>query len=199
MEIREILYLIVSYLLGSIPAGYIVVYLSEKKDIRQQGSGNTGATNVWRSKGKLAAIITLVFDVAKGMIPVIYGLNHFPMPLLVIGGGAAAIIGHMFPVYLKFKGGKGIAPLVGVMIILHLPTAALFLATFLAVIVLTRYVSAGSLAGITVAFFYTLFRAPAEFSLLLFIIAILIVIKHRGNIDRLLAGNERKFRWHKHD
>lgn len=199
MEIHEILYLIVSYLLGSISAGYIVFYLAEKKDIRQQGSGNTGATNVWRSKGKVAAIITVLFDVVKGMIPVIYGLNHFHILLLVIGGGAAAIIGHIFPVYLKFKGGKGVAPLVGVMIILHLPTAALFLATFLAVIVLTRYVSAGSLAGITVIFFYTLFRAPAEISLVMFIITILIVIRHRGNIDRLLAGNERKFRWHKHD
>ena len=89
---HEILFLILSYFFGSIPFGFLIFYIFEKKDIRDEGSGNIGATNVFRSKGKTAGIITLILDILKGVLPIVYGLNHFNSPAMVMGGGAAVIV-----------------------------------------------------------------------------------------------------------
>ena len=99
MDSNDILFLVLSYLLGSIPFGYIFFFLSEKKDIREVGSGNIGATNVLRNKGKIAGLTILLLDMLKGALPILYGLKFFDSTLLIVCGGAAAIIGHIFPLF----------------------------------------------------------------------------------------------------
>jgi glycerol-3-phosphate acyltransferase PlsY len=197
LTIHEILFVIFSYLLGSIPCGFIIYYLTEKKDIREKGSGNIGAANVLRTKGKKAAIATLLFDVLKGVLPIVYGMKYFDSPVVVICGGAAAVIGHLFPIYIKFKGGKGVASLAGVFLFYNFPAVIVFLVFFLSAFAFTKYVSAGSTAGVAAVFFYTLFTDIVEVSMLVFILVILIIIKHGSNIKRMIAGTENKLTWKK--
>jgi glycerol-3-phosphate acyltransferase PlsY len=192
---HEIFFIIGCYLLGSIPFGYVVYYLCERKDIRQQGSGNIGAANVLRTGGRGAGLITLVLDMLKGLFAVAYGLRHFDSPVIVMLGGAAVILGHLFPLYLKFKGGKGIACLAGVLIMFDLTAAVVFAAAFCLTLFYTRYVSAGSIAGVTAAFFYVLLTQITGVSTIMLILAILVIVKHRANIQRLTAGTENKFNW----
>jgi len=192
LQSHEILFLVISYILGSIPFGAIIFFVLDKKDIRKEGSGNIGATNMLRTKGKAAGIATLIFDMLKGMIPIIYGLNHFDSQVLVLMAGAAAIFGHIFPVFLKFKGGKGVATFAGVFLIFYFPSMMLFLGVFLIVGILTRFVSLGSILGILSVFFLTLFTQIAEVSVIVLVIVIVILIRHRTNIRRLIQGNENK-------
>ncbi|MCX6557817.1 MAG: glycerol-3-phosphate 1-O-acyltransferase PlsY [Candidatus Aminicenantes bacterium] len=193
MSSHEISFLVLSYLLGSIPFGYLVFYFSEGKDIRSQGSGNIGATNVLRSKGKLAGLLTLALDILKGALPVLYGRSHFDLPWFVLLGALAVLLGHVFPVFLKFRGGKGVASLVGVFLVFYFPALLVFLAVFLLVLRLTRFVSLASLLGTTALFFSILFTQVAEVAMVVFAMLLLIVFRHRANIQRLLAGNELKF------
>lgn len=199
MTLHEIVFLLISYLVGSFPVGFILYFIFEKKDIRSQGSGNIGATNMYRAKGKAAAFTTLGLDMLKGMVPVIYGLSHFDYPLVILGGGAAAVLGHLFPLYIKFKGGKGIATYLGTLAIFHLPAALVFGVAFILAYLPKKYVSAGSLAGVTASFFYLLFTQTAELSMTIFICAILIVSKHHTNIKRIMAGSEAKLIWKDND
>ncbi|MCP5107974.1 MAG: glycerol-3-phosphate 1-O-acyltransferase PlsY [bacterium] len=195
MSQHEIFFIIGCYLLGSVPFGFILYYLYEKKDIRKEGSGNIGASNVMRNKGKTAGIATLILDMLKGIAAVVYGLRHFESPTTVILGGTAVILGHLFPLYLKFKGGKGIASLLGVFLVFNLPAAAAFACLFLPTLYFTRYVSAASIAGVTAIFFITLFTHIAEVSTIVLVMTTLIIVKHRANIQRIMAGTENKFNW----
>lgn len=197
MSTHEIAYILLSYLLGSIPVGFIVYYLSDRKDIRKEGSGNIGATNVLRTKGKCAAILTLLLDALKGIIPVLYGLHHFTSPSVVIIGGAAAILGHLFPVYLKFKGGKGIACFVGVFLVFHYPSAFIFAAIFFTVVYFTRYVSAGSIVGIIAVSLFTFYAQPRTVSIVVSMIALIIILKHYSNLKRILTHTEYQLKWTK--
>ncbi len=197
MSSHEILYVVCSYLLGSIPFGYLIFYFSEGKDIRTLGSGNIGATNVLRSKGKLAGLATLALDILKGALPIVYGRIHFDLPWVILLGGLAVLLGHVFPVFLKFRGGKGVAALVGIFLVFHPPSLLVFLAAFFAALWLTRYVSLGSLLGTTALFFSILFTQVAEASMVAFVMLLLIVFRHRGNIGRLLDGSEHKFAFRK--
>lgn len=199
MSSHEIFYLLFSYLLGSIPFGYLIFFLSEGKDIRASGSGNIGATNVLRSKGKLAGLATLALDILKGALPIVYGRQHFEWPWFVLLGGLAVLLGHVFPVFLRFRGGKGVAALVGVFLVFHFPALLAFLAVFFAVLALTRYVSLGSLLGTTALFFCVLFTRTAEAAMVALAMLLLIAWRHRGNVRRLLDGSERKFAFRKHE
>jgi len=197
--VRPLLVVIIAYLLGSIPFGYLIVRRKLGDDIRQTGSGGTGATNVSRRAGKTAGIITLVLDALKGSLAVLLAMGLSPDVHWIIAAAAiAAIIGHMFPVWLGFRGGKGVATGVGVFLILA-PIALLCAGiVFLGVVLLTRYVSLGSItAAVTIPFFVWLqsvFVAPAAELKWLLIAAILgallIVFAHRGNIGRLARGTE---------
>ena len=195
---HEIMYLIFSYVIGSIPTGFVIFWHSKKDDIRKEGSGNIGATNILRTCGGKAAIATLFIDVLKGAIPVIYGLIHFKYPPLILGAGTLAIIGHIFPVWLKFQGGKGVATFAGVSAaymaapdgILVFPVFAFF---FIGTMIYSGFVSASSIAAVTGAFFAILFTNIAEASLLVLLVGILIIIKHNENIKRILEGVEEKF------
>jgi glycerol-3-phosphate acyltransferase PlsY len=194
---HELLFVLCSYLLGSVPFGYLIVLISERKDIRTMGSGNIGASNVLRSKGRLAGLATLMLDIVKGALPIVYGRIHFELPWVVLLGGLAVLLGHAFPVFLRFRGGKGVATLVGVFLVFYYPALLAFLAVFLAALALTRYVSLGSLLGAAALFFCILFTQVVEVSIVAFVMLLLVVFRHRGNIERLLAGSERRFAFRK--
>lgn len=193
MSSYEISFIFFSYLLGSIPFGYLIFYFTEGRDIRSLGSGNIGATNVLRSKGKLAGLLTLALDILKGAVPVIYGRIHFDLPWIVLLGALAVLLGHVFPVFLKFRGGKGVASLVGIFLVFNYHALLVFLIVFVAAVFLTRTISLGSLLGASALFFYVLFTQVVETAMVVFIMLLLIVFRHRSNIRRLLAGNENKF------
>lgn len=197
MSSHEIFFIVCSYLLGSVPFGYLIFYFSESKDIRSMGSGNIGATNVLRSKGKLAGLATLMLDILKGALPIVYGRIHFDLPWIVLLGGLAVLLGHVFPVFLRCRGGKGVGSLVGVFLVFYYPALLVFLLVFFLTLWLTRYVSLGSLLGASALFFCILFTQVVEASMVVFLMLLLIVFRHRANIRRLLAGNENKFSFHK--
>ncbi|HTV08251.1 MAG TPA: glycerol-3-phosphate 1-O-acyltransferase PlsY [Candidatus Aquilonibacter sp.] len=193
--------LAVAYLLGSIPFGYILVRLFRKEDIRSTGSGNIGATNVVRSGAKGLGILTLLLDLLKGFAAVkiaLYfapGTPGFPSDLAV-AAGIAVVLGHVFPVWLGFKGGKGVASALGVFLALAPLAALCALGLFIVVFAITRYVSLASiLAAVMLPVFCMLFmpdRSPIFIGGVIFL-ALLVVAKHRANIARLMQGKENRF------
>lgn len=189
----KILYALFSYLLGSIPIGYILLFISERKDIRNYGSGATGATNVLRVKGWKYALPVSVLDIFKGFVPVFFALKIFENILFAVICAFLSVAGHCFPIYLKFKGGKGVATAAGVFSILAFKPFILGLVVFILVVVFTRYVSLASiLAASSFPFFIYLFKGKVEIIGLSLAIFLLIVLKHWGNIKRLIKGTERK-------
>ncbi len=176
MSQHEILFILCSYLLGSIPFDFIFNFFAGKKD--------TGTANI---------IAASVPGIVTGIIVVTYGLRHFDSPVTVISGGAAVVFGHMFPLFSKFKGGNGIAALVGVFMVFDFPSAVVFASVFLLTLFFTKYLSAGSIAGVTALFFFTLFTHTVEVSTIVLAAVLPIIAKHRSNIRRLAAGTENKF------
>jgi glycerol-3-phosphate acyltransferase PlsY len=190
----KILFAVLAYLVGSIPSGYLLFRAGEKKDIRQFGSRATGATNVLRLKGWKLAVPVALIDILKGYLPAFLALKIFADPALAAVCASAAVLGHCFPVYIGFKGGKGVATAAGSMFAIA-PLAALFsLVVFVAVVALTRYVSLGSiLAALLFPLFMLFLRIPGLLIELSLPILLIILVRHAGNIRRLLSGTERKF------
>ena len=189
----KILFAGLSYLFGAIPSGYILFYLSEKKDIRDFGSQATGATNMFRLKGWKWAVPVLLFDALKGILPVLLALKLFEDLTFALVCAFLAVAGHCFPVYLKFRGGKGLATALGAYEVLAFMPMLLSLAVFILIVGITRYVSLGSLLAImSYPLFNLLYKNEIEIVCLGIILFILIVFMHRGNIARLIKGNERK-------
>ena len=194
---RLLLVVIIAYLIGSIPFGYLVVRAKGGGDVRETGSGGTGATNVSRNAGKAAGVFTLVLDALKGALAVIIArlmLNVDNTEWLIAAAAIAVIVGHIFPVWLAFRGGKGVATGVGVFLVL-VPMAVLFAAMiFVGVVALTKYVSLGSiLAAASIPLFVWLFVLEVDLNPLLTAAiagALLIIYAHRGNIARLMSGTE---------
>jgi len=199
MNIPEIILPIASYLVGAIPFG-LLLSLQQGVDIRKDGSRNIGATNVTRLMGKKLGIATLLADMAKGFLPMLVaGLVIDPAAanynLIVALCGAFAVIGHMFPIYIGFKGGKGVATALGVFLYLA-PLATLFcVAVFIALVYFTGYVSLGSLLASlsNVPALYLLGEPSWKLYLALFV-TLMIWIKHHENIGRLLKGTEKSMR-----
>ncbi|MBN2318530.1 MAG: glycerol-3-phosphate 1-O-acyltransferase PlsY [Acidobacteria bacterium] len=184
---------IVSYLLGSIPFGFLLVKLSGGKDIRSFGSGNIGATNVFR-KSRTTGILTLILDAGKGYLAVAIAVLLGADPAWQAIAAVAAIAGHIFPIWLKFKGGKGVATGCGAFLALCPPAVGTTLVLFVVVLVLTRYISAASiLATALFPVWAFLFGYPAPVLYWGAAGALLIVAKHHQNIRRLLSGTESKF------
>jgi glycerol-3-phosphate acyltransferase PlsY len=187
-----------AYLLGSIPVGYLLVRFFRKQDIRQVGSGNIGATNVARSGAKGLGLLTLVLDCGKAWLAV--WIARWLAPHngnLAIAAAAAVIVGHCFPVWLGFRGGKGVACALGVFIaLLPWPATLIILGIFLAVVSITRFVSLGSILG-ACAFpflaFYFLRPLDAFQIVGLIVMPVIVCAKHHANIQRLLAGTESRF------
>lgn len=179
-----------SYLLGSVPTGYILGSLAGV-DVRRAGSGNVGATNVARVVGKRHGVFTLVADVAKGFVPVVIALNLGLAPLATASVGIAAFLGHLYSVFLRFQGGKGVATALGVFLALA-PWATLILAVIFGVVLLTsRVVSLSSMVSAASApiVLWLYFHSPILTGMSLFI-AVMIVLRHRSNIQRLRSGTE---------
>ena len=196
--LTTVLLILTAYLLGSVPSGYWIGLLVARVDVRTVGSGNIGATNVARNLGRQWGLLVLVLDMAKGAIPVALALSICPTG----AGGAlikialvalAAFFGHLTSLFLRFRGGKGVATAFGISLVL-LPKAALTaLAIFLFVTWLWRYVSLGSItAGLTLPIWTALAAYPPAYVCLTCVFALGILIRHRSNIRALLQGRERK-------
>jgi len=188
--------LIAIYLIAAIPTGVVLSRLMGSEDVRQKGSGNIGATNVYRVAGKWAGIMTLAGDILKGFLPLLaYKSWLAPTPTQLGVASCVAIIGHCYPVYLKFVGGKGIATALGIFLVLS-PKAVLgALIIFIIAVGTTRYVSLGSVLAIMAAPVMILMLGhPRPIFLSTLFIAILVTWRHRENIHRLLNGTENRFK-----
>ncbi|MDS1135496.1 glycerol-3-phosphate 1-O-acyltransferase PlsY [Nitratireductor indicus] len=180
--------LIFGYLLGSIPFGLLITRAAGLGDVRKIGSGNIGATNVLRTGNKKLAALTLLLDALKGTAAVLIAGLYGPDQ--AIAAGLGAFLGHLFPVWLGFKGGKGVATYLGILIGLSWPGALIFAAVWLAVAFITRYSSLSALVAavvVPIGLYYLGYVQTAELFILL---SIIVFIKHRANIARLLAGTE---------
>jgi len=193
-----------SYLCGSIPFGLILTKIFANKDVRKIGSGNIGATNVLRAGNKIIALITLTLDIVKGYVPVVIAKNYFPE--LIELACLLTFLGHIFPVWLKFKGGKGVATYLGILFALSYGLAFLFIFTWVVVSLIFKYSSVSSIfASLTVLIVAT-FRENivkvlnpdidylTNTNLMLFIFFILIVFTHRKNISNLKNRTEKKIK-----
>jgi glycerol-3-phosphate acyltransferase PlsY len=193
-------WVVLGYLLGSIPFGYLLVRATGGGDIRFQGSGIIGATNVARTSGWSVGIATLVLDTAKGFLAVKL-TEHFSSGNIrfAMYAGLAAILGHIFPVWLKFEGGKGVATALGVFLAICWPALAATVLLFLLVALFWRYVSLASISAsaalpLLVYLLYAPGHAPpTAVSVSTLLAAVLVIVKHRDNIERLLAGTEPRF------
>jgi glycerol-3-phosphate acyltransferase PlsY len=191
------LLVLLAYLLGSIPFGYLIVHWQKGIDVRATGSGSIGATNVMRNLGVIGFIATFILDVAKGIAAVLLTSKlSAGDPVWIAAAAVAAVLGHCFPVWLKFRGGKGVATGVGVFIALAPLQVVLAVVGFAAVVAISRYISLGSIIG-TAAFpvlvYYTKHpRPPLAIVLGAAGGAIIIIARHHANIGRLLSGTESK-------
>ena len=199
------LFIIISYLIGSIPTGLLLARAIGGGDIRKAGSGNIGATNVTRLFGKKLGMITLLGDVLKAAIPMLAVYWYFAHTGLAISAqevdlavslcGGAAFLGHIFPVYLKFKGGKGVATALGVFIILEPVAVLISLFLFTGIVYVSGFVSVGSLlvSALMTLWIWLLGGSPNHV-FLAFFIAVFIWLKHMDNINRLLEGTEKSWK-----
>ena len=192
------LFLVVGYLAGSVPSGWLVARLFHGTDIREHGSGRTGSTNVWRTFGIAAGAAAFIGDTLKVVLPLVAIRLVFPdNPAGEAVTAFAAIIGHNWPVFIGFRGGRGIVPgAAGLLFMLPLVIAVLW-AVFLPVILISRYVSLASLATVAaapilVAIGMLWFQIPMVYLIYAIVGGVLIIVQHRDNIARLLAGNERR-------
>lgn len=185
-----ILFIVLGYLLGSISSAIIICRLMGLADPRSTGSNNPGTTNVLRIGGKFPAILTLLFDALKGFIPVLVavliGVKHQWLAWIAL----AAILGHMFPVFFKFKGGKGVATMLGALLGLAWPLGVLVIATWLVVALIFRYSSLAALVATVLAPVYAFYLFDKAYTIPLAIMALIVVIRHHENIRRLVTGQE---------
>ena len=182
---------LVGYLCGSIPFGLLLTKAAGLGDVRAVGSGNIGATNVLRMGNKKIAALTLVFDALKGTVPVLLA-GHFGNPQFAIFAAFAALAGHIFPIWLSFKGGKGVAINIGVLFGLYWPLGLIFLGVWLAFAFLFRISSLSALIASATTPLWAYFFNRHDLILPTAAIAVIIWIMHRANIQRLLAGTESK-------
>ncbi|MES3055692.1 glycerol-3-phosphate 1-O-acyltransferase PlsY [Sphingomonas faeni] len=180
--------LVLSYLLGSIPFGVILTRLGGAGDLRTIGSGNIGATNVLRTGRKGLAAATLLLDMAKGAVAVLLVAHLFPGNALLAAAGA--FIGHCYPVWLKFKGGKGVATLMGIVVALHWPLGLVYAVVWLGLLAGLRISSVAGMAAALSAPFAAALFGRFDLVLLLLALALIVLWKHRENIERLFSGTE---------
>ena len=200
---------IIAYLIGSISSAVIISKTISGKDIRTEGSGNAGATNMLRVHGKAAGAITLLLDALKGVVAVLAGIllniwlkNAVPESIFVDNlkyiAGLFAVIGHDFPLFFGFKGGKGVATSLGVILMLNWQIGLLVLIIALLIMIISRYVSLGSILAAVIYFVLVLVFMIAQkdynaiYLICVFLMAVLLIAKHHGNIGRLIKGTENK-------
>ena len=181
---------IAAYLMGSVPFGLILTKIFLKKDIREIGSGNIGATNALRTGNKLVGYSTLILDIAKAIIPVIYVKINYPD--LIYTASLCAFLGHVFPIWLKFKGGKGVATYVGILFSLNIILGLIFVASWAIIFLLFKYSSLSSIIGSLSVPIYILIAGQINDAIFFAIMFILIFFTHRENIKRLKNKEESK-------
>ena len=180
----------VSYLMGSIPFGFILTKIFLKKDIRDIGSGNIGATNALRTGNKLIGYTTLILDISKAIIPVIYTKIHFPE--LIFVASLCTFLGHVFPIWLKFKGGKGVATYVGILFSINILFGLIFLVSWVITFLSSKYSSLSSLIGSLSVPAYLLITGQNNNVIFFIIMFVLIFYTHRENVKRLKNKEESK-------
>jgi len=193
---------VLGYLIGAIPVGVIIGRLRRGIDVREHGSGSMGMTNVLRTVGRGAGAFVFLADVAKGAIAValawlIIGSSSDMFFWGQVAGGVAAVIGHSWPVYIGFRGGRGVSTGFGAILVLSWPVALIPLAIFILVVAISRYVSLGSILGaftmlLAMIPFIVYDIEPLAYIVFVAVVALLVIFRHRGNIQRLLAGTESK-------
>ena len=181
-----------SYILGSIPFGLILTKLFLNQDIRNIGSKNIGATNVLRAGNKFVAALTLFLDIAKGVVAVLITKHFFPS--LVFLSGLMSFLGHIFPIWIKFKGGKGIATYLGIVFALSLKLALFFCVSWILIIFITKYSSLSSIVSVLIIFLISFLEDNFELNSFLFIAFVIILYTHRQNIVRLKNKTEDKIK-----
>ena len=179
-----------SYLMGSIPFGYLLTKIFLKKDIRDIGSGNIGATNALRTGNKLIGYSTLTLDVLKAVLPVIFIKFNYPEYIFV--SSLSVFIGHVFPLWLKFKGGKGVATYVGILFCINILFGLLFISTWLLLYFIFKYSSLSSLLAALIMPAYILFFLSGQNIIFFLIIFVLIFYTHKENVKRLINKEESK-------
>ena len=184
------------YLLGSIPTGLILAKLFSKVDPRKLGSKNIGATNIFRTAGKALGIFTLIGDLLKGAIPVWIAIHWGESDLWIAASGLTPFLGHVFPIFLGFKGGKGVATALGVYLVISPIAVLIEFIIFAGIIWKWRFISLGSIAcATTIPILIAFFRSDSQFYFVLsVIIAALVLYRHQSNISRLLQGTESKWK-----
>ena len=185
-----ILIISISYLMGSIPFGLILTKVFLKKDIRDVGSGNIGATNVLRTGNKLIGYFTLILDVLKAVIPVLYVKLNFPE--LVYISSLSTFIGHVFPIWLKFKGGKGVATYVGILFSINYFFGIIFIISWLIIFFISKYSSLGSILSSLLIPIFVFLNSSYENQYFFIIMFVLILYTHRENVKRLINKEESK-------
>ncbi len=183
---------LLSYVSGSIPFGLILTKLFLNKDIREVGSKNIGATNVLRAGNKFIAGLTLFLDIFKGVTPIL--ITNYYFPNLIYLSGLMAFLGHIFPVWLKFKGGKGIATYLGIIFALSLKLGLFFCVSWILITFITKYSSLSSIVSTLIIFLISLFQNNFELNSFLFITFVIILYTHRQNIVRLKNKTEDKIK-----
>ena len=192
MTIEILLIFSLSYLSGSIPFGLILAKFFLNKDLRKIGSKNIGATNVLRTGNKLIAGLTLIFDITKGVIPVLLTKEYFND--LIYLSSLAAFLGHIFPVWLKFIGGKGVATYLGIMFVLSLNLSFIFCISWVIISLVTKYSSLSSIISALIIFVFSFLNNNFELTSYLFITFIIILYTHRQNIVRIKNKSEDKIK-----
>lgn len=194
MNTAAALLVAVGYLIGSLSFAVLLVRIKTGRDIRTEGSGNAGATNVLRAHGKALGLAVAFLDVAKGAVAVLLVRSVTADPRYAAAAGFAAVLGHVFPLYYGFRGGKGVATAVGAFLVLAPLPALVCIGVFVAIVAATRYVSVGSMVAMVLLppIAGGLFHAPSAVVVAAAATAALVVLKHRENLKRLAAGTERK-------
>lgn len=192
MTTSIVFFVVAAYLVGSVSSAILVTRMFAIQDIRQQGSGNAGATNVLRVAGKKAAIVVFLFDLLKGAVPVYAGFLFGLPPLFLSLIAIAACLGHIFPIFFQFKGGKGVATALGALMPLDWTLAGCLVGTWLFVFVITRISSVAAIITFSLAPIFTFIFEP-DYTIAVTLLCLLIIAKHRENIKRLFVNKEKTF------
>ena len=185
-----IIIILTSYLMGSIPFGLILTKIFLNKDIRKVGSGNIGATNVLRAGNKIVGYLTLILDVLKAIIPIIY--IKFNYPDLIYVASLSVFLGHVFPIWLKFKGGKGVATYVGILFCINYFLGIIFVITWLIIFIISKFSSLGSILASLIMPIYIFLNSDYNNEYFFVIMFVMILFTHRENVKRLINKEESK-------